>query len=274
MVPSLSQATQEASPCSMDNGKDVGHGRLQILPLTRLLRLEDENEIPILVHGYKVYSAFAKWRYYNVGGALETPDDGHEVTVFYHGDGSAFVKIVPENLGKLQLTMTACFEDGDFEAAWGDAEVVYPDRKPEKFLVARGGTGHTWTSGTIYMDLSESTRHKSLDPIALYKDAIHPVPVPAKDVSFKLITATEGDPPISIDKSTGDITALHIGHALIQTTFEGFSVLTCVAVLENAGFSGGGTVCSELVPTGMTAPLSGFENSDPPREATPHKKPQ
>jgi hypothetical protein len=250
------------------------NGRLQIPQLTQPLKLEEENEIPILLHGYKVHSAFAQWSYYTVDGYVMPPDDGNEAAVMYHADGSAYVKIVPEKLGKVQLTIVASFEDGGLANARADAEVIYPDRDPEKVYVTTEQRGNFQISGTIYMDRSQSSKMERLLPRALYKDAVHPVPIPATDVSFKLITAKESDPPISIDKSTGIVTALHIGHALIQTTFEGFTVLTCVDVMNNASDGSDRTVCSELVPAGMAAPLSGFENSDPPRKATPHKKPQ
>ncbi len=272
VVTGISQTTQDEMPGTAYKVKGIVYGRLQIPPLTKPLKLEEANEIPILVNGYKVHSAFAKWSYYTTDGNLMPPDDGNEVTVMYHADGSAYVKIVPEKLGKLQLSIVASFDDGGLANARADAVVVYPDRKPEKIYVTTTGRGDFRTSRTIYMDLSEMSKMEHLFPRALYKDAVHPVPIPATDVSFMLITTTENDPPITIEESTGIITALHIGHALIQTTFQGFSVLTCVDVLEDAKFTGEGTVCNELVPAGMTAPLTGFEHDRPLFGG--HKKPQ
>lgn len=271
-VAGTSQITQDETSGTSYKVKGIVNGRLQIPALTQTLKLEEANKIPILVNGYKVHSAFAKWSYYTIDGHLMPPDGGNDVTVMYHSDGSAYVSIVPEKLGKLQIAMTVYFEDGGADVARVDAEVVYPDQKPEKFLVATMVTGHTRNSGTIYLDLSESSKHEGLEPIAFYKDAGHPVPIPPTDVSFKLITATESDPPISIDESTGIITALHTGHALIQTTFEGFTVLTCVDIMNNASDGSDRTVCPELVPAGMTAPVTGFEHDGPLFGG--HKKPQ
>jgi hypothetical protein len=190
----------------------------------------------------------------------------------YNADGGAYIQVVPEKIGKLQLTVVACFADGVPSIARTDAEVVLPERVPEKFLVARGGTGHTRTAGTIEMDLTEMFNKVALDPLAVYKGADHPVPIPGKYVTFKVISAAEDEPPISID-NTGRISALHIGHALIQTTFQGLSTLTCVDVISNARFGGSRTVCRELVPEGMTAPTTGIDPNGRGPRVKPLKQP-
>lgn len=133
------QAAQEASPCA--NGKEIPEGRLAIIPLKQPLKLEEANEIRISVHGYNVHSANVSWSYYTVNGDLWSPDARMNVTVMYHADGSPYVRIVPEKLGKLRLALSACFDDGGSAVDSVDAEVVLPERKPEKLLVAKSGTG-------------------------------------------------------------------------------------------------------------------------------------
>jgi hypothetical protein len=137
----------------------------------------------------------------------------------------------------------------------------FEDRKGSWLL---GGGGQTQSSGTIYLDLSEMSSHSGLGPMAIYHGAAQPAPIPPKYLHFKLITANGGDPPISIDETSGRITALKIGHALVQTTFEGLSDLTCVDVMENASDGSDRTNCQELVPAGMAAPLRGYEGKNPP----------
>lgn len=278
VVPCISQASQGNSPCGADKLKIVERC-LQFPPVIEPLKLGEENEIPLLLNGFKVISAEARWMYYTKTGSLPFSMHKKKVKVLYHADGSAYVKISPKKFGRIQLSIGACFEDGSFAEAIIDAEVIFPDRKPEKFLIARGAwSGCTITSGTIYLDLSKSFKGEIICPIILYKGEVHRVRIPAKDVSFKLITASENDPPIILDESTGSIEALHIGHALIQATFQGLSNLTCVAVVKDARFTGNGTACSELVPAGMTAPLTGYEGLREKvkawNEARQHKQPQ
>lgn len=249
-------------------------GRLQIPPLVHPLKLEQANEIPILLHGYKVFGADLSWSYYAYGYSIPSEGFGSkDITVQFHDDGSAYVNFIPERLGKVQLSISACFEDGGMDDAEIDAEVVYPDRKPEKLYIISRQSDDDRPFGTIDLDLSKAFRTERIFPKARYYGASHLVPIPVKDVSFKLITAPDSDPPISLDEKTGQITALHVGHALIQTTFQDLTVLTCVAVWENANFTGEGTVCAELVPEGMTPPSSGFENL-PQWSDKPPRRPQ
>ena len=254
------QVPQEASPCSIDRAKGVAEGRLQLPSLAHQLKLAEANEVPVLLQGYKVHSANAVLRNYNSHGGLESPDDSVEVAVKYHPDGGAYITIVPEKLGKIQLSIAACFADGTLSNAWGDAEVILPDRKPDSLYVISNQSSDDRPSGTIYMGLVRGPKKERLFPKALYQGAHHLVPIPPSLVSFELITAKGAEPPISIDVSSGTITPLHRGHALIKSTFEGFSVLTCVDVMEDASDGSDRTVCKELVPEGMTSPLSGFED--------------
>ena len=52
------------------------------------------------------------------------------------------------------------------------------------------------------------------------------------DVVFTLKTRSD-QPIVELDKSTGGITALHPGHAIIQTSFAGATVDTCVVVMPD-----------------------------------------
>jgi len=264
-------AVQNVSPCAQD--VKIVQGRLEIPALKHPLKLEEANEIPIVVHGYKVYSANASWSYYTNSGDLWPPDDEKVVAVLYHGDDSPYVEIIPEKLGKLRLGISSCFEDGGAASASVDAEVVFPEREPEKLLVAKLGGGYDDTSGTIYMALTERPKRRGLVPLLVYKGASHPTPIPAEKITFKVISANESAPPISIDKSTGEITAHHLGHALVQTTFNGLSTLTCIDVLTDARDGSDRTVCAELVPAGMVAPTTGFDANRSAPQVKPRKQP-
>jgi hypothetical protein len=182
-----------------------------------------------------------------------------DLPILFHRDGSAYVSIIPENLGRLHLQINADFDDGYFDVAKLDtAEVVLPDRKPESFYV------DVHSQGTYCLDLTGRAKGVMMEPMAVYKGAVHPVPIPLHYLQFKLIAEDESHPPISVDKSTGMIMALSYGHALVQTTFEGISTLNCVSVQEDASSGANRLDCSELVPPGMTLPKTGLENVTSP----------
>ena len=239
--------------------KGIAKGRLSIPALVNPLKLEEPNEVPIELRGYKVHSAYVSVSY-NDGYASRYPGfASYYATILYHPDGSAFLRFIPENLGKLHLQINVDFDDGYFDVAKLDtAEVVLPDRKPEKFYVNVG------SHGTLYLDLTGRIKWAVMDPLAVYTGAVHPVPIPTEYLRFKIITENESNPPISVDRSTGTIMAINYGHALVQTTFEGISTLNCVSVQEDASSGANRLDCSELVPPGMTLPKTGLE--DVPRQ--------
>jgi hypothetical protein len=264
-VQGISQTTQSAQDVEDEKafkGIVEVNGRLQILPLTQPLKVGEANDVPIQLHGFKVHSVYATWGYYKGESGSWVTDDGKEVTVLHHPDGSTYVQIEPMKIGRLRLQLGVWFEDGGDEDESIDAEVVFPDRKPEKIFTCRPESGDLKVSGTIYMDMTGMENKRGLCTMALYKDTVYPTPIPLKYLSFRLITDSENDPPISFDESTGIITALHIGHALIQTTFQDMSTLTCVDVLKVVTDGSDRTVCRELVPEGMAVPLTGFEETD------------
>jgi len=272
----VSMFSQEPASGLTDEVKGITVDRLQIPALKQSLRLEETNEIPILLHGFKVKLALAHWNYTDVGDVPQ--GDGEEVTIQYRPDGSAYVNFTPEGLGKVTYGLTIFFEDGYTESERLNAEVVLPKRKPDKVYGFTGmGRESSDGPGTIYLDLSESLntdgldlKERGLDFRALYEGAAHSVPILLKLITFKIISANESDPPIAFNAATGVITALHLGDALLQATFDDVSTLVCVDVVEDSPED---TVCSELVPAGKTAPKS-FRNRSLPPVPKSDKPPQ
>jgi len=239
-------------------------GRLELPHQTRPLKLGMPNNVPVQLHGYAVHSAFAQFTYLDSAG--NTLFDGRETeaALKYNSDGSAYLVVVPERVGKAELWLGVYFEDGGAQSARVGVDVALPDEKPEKFLVASGSDDGE-TRGLIYLDLSSISDHIRLGPEAIYSEDVGPVPIPDEDVQFKIISASAADPPIRLDPSTGWITALHLGHALVQTSFDDLYELTCVDVMEDASGGGDRTNCAELVPPGMTPPSEpSIEGKKPP----------
>jgi hypothetical protein len=256
-------AAQEKAPEPSYRVSGMVKDRLELPHPTLALKLGRPNDVPVQLHGYAVHSTDASFTYFDPSGNTQSYGRDTEVTMKYHPDGGAYVEVFPERVGKAELYIGVFFSDGGVQSARVVAEVALPNEKPDKFLVNRGGDDSE-TTGTVYLDLSAQSNHINLNPKAVYSEEAGPVPIPYENVQFKLISANAADPPIRIDPSTGRIKALHIGHALVQSTFEDFSDLTCVDVMENASYGGDRTNCAELVPPGMDAPLWGDEGKKPP----------
>jgi hypothetical protein len=152
------------------------------------------------------------------------------------------------------------FADGGEERERIDVQVIPSERQPEKLRITLGGDDRRDTP-VVYMDLSEAHRTKHLDPVAIYRNVTSPVPLNASVVTFKLINGGAAE----IDPSTGIVTALNIGQALLETSFGGLSTLTCIDVMQIGG--GLRSRCEELLPPGRRLPLSEMEldPTPPPR---------
>jgi len=85
---------------------------------------------------------------------------------------------------------------------------------------------------------------RTLYPRAVFAKGESPIVLGPQDVTFAVKTAGAA-PVIQLDESTGNLTALRAGHALIQTGFAGAKLDTCVVVMANAT-EGATSNCEEL----------------------------
>jgi hypothetical protein len=151
------------------------------------------------------------------------------------------------------------FADGGFERKTMDLQVGQSAGPPEELVIRSSGGGYRGTP-TLYMGLSEAYRTTRVFPAVIYKNVTTPIPLTASDVTFKLINSTG---TAEIDPSTGIITARSVGQALLETSFGGVSVLTCIDVMNNVQV-GPRSHCEELLPPGRKLPPSGMELDSTP----------
>jgi hypothetical protein len=85
---------------------------------------------------------------------------------------------------------------------------------------------------------------RKLFPVVWYQEHRRPVPLSAGDVKFRLHQAP-GDTVVRLDETTGEVSALHLGHALIETSFAGVKSETCVVVMADLT-AGDSSNCKEL----------------------------
>jgi hypothetical protein len=226
-------------------------GQLQIQTPKTPLKLGKESEVPLMLHERNARLIHIKLSYYDGKGFLEPPDADLVCPILTHADGSTYVEVTPEKSGKVQISITVDFVDGTYDTQFMDTEVTLPNEKPTRFVVVSSGS---MASRTIYLDLSTDRNHIRLFPKAYYANETRPVPIPLKNVTFRIIlpVSAQGDSaPIALDTTTGMVTAHHIGHALIETKFGDLSSLTCIGVLEDRDDGSDKTDCLELVPAGM-----------------------
>lgn len=245
-------------------------GRVQIPTVTEPMKLAEPNPISLQSNGEKVTSVVASWAYYNSSGFIERPFNENDdiLPVSDDSSGSASVSVTPRRLGKVQLMLFISFADGGVERKTIDLQVGRSSRQPEKIVITPRGGDPTRDTPVLYLDLSETNRTERLFPAAIYKNVKNPVRLTASDVTFKVINGGAAE----IDPSTGIVTALNLGQALLETSFGGVSTLTCIDVMENVG-GGLRSRCEDLLPPGRALPPSGMELDPTPPPAIKVRRP-
>jgi hypothetical protein len=105
--------------------------------------------------------------------------------------------------------------------------------------------------GTIWLSLDKEVRC-SVVIGAIYVGVPKMVTINPLFVRFKLRT-NDTTSPVNIEKATGLLSAVHTGHALLETDFGGMSNFTCVNVNEKFDITGGTDYrsrCEELLASG------------------------
>lgn len=227
--------------------------RIEVIPPHKLI-LAQEAEIPLVLHSQGLASvnvSQVQYRYPNRQG----PDPAHgsemKVPILNHADGSPYIKIIPMRLGQVELDLSGIFPDGGLFHKEVKFDVEPPERKPVKLVVGQGGSPQS-TTPVILMHLSGENRN-SLNVNAQYDNVAELLEI---DPSFPrfVVRTRDNKPIIHLDESTGIITPLNVGQALIETWFGGKKNLTCVEVTQNIGDWYDHSLCKGLLASGEELP--------------------
>jgi hypothetical protein len=217
------------------------HGRISIKTPGQPLHLGEENELALFLKGPPIVHLSVMQSAASADGVSPSIEGGDgEVTVQHHPDGSAYVSVVPQALGKIEFRLISFFSDGGMESDSATVPVIAV-KPPRKLEVNAGVMFHS----TITMDLSGRWRKENIWFTADYPGIKRPLAIPAKEAHFNVKTA-KGETSIRFDPATGEIDALRLGPALIETTYRGLTVETCVLVTENSEFGAYRSNCDAL----------------------------
>jgi hypothetical protein len=236
--------------------------RVEILAPEHNLKLAEENEIPIRIHFPGLVKIDSQQLLY-APSDMKTrllpylPEGGFAVLpILYHADGSAYVKVIPRRLGQIVFEIWANFPDGGYVKTETVLTVGLPDRLPQKLIIGQLGVPNANTPQmTVY--LKPETARRALTTGVVYENLKEQIQIDPAFVSFEVRTANDAS-IIELDKSTGSIKPLQVGEALVQTTFGGWTNLTCVVVEEQFDPNMGATQnCKSLLLPGekLGAPI-------------------
>jgi hypothetical protein len=217
--------TAQAQKNAADFRRFHADDRVEVVVPPHSLTLAEENEIPLRIHVEGLTSLSSYQTQYHVENARlrdEVDGSGTNLTILHHADGSAYVNVVPLRLGKVEFSFRGIFPDRVSSKAVVTFDVEPPTRRP-RALAVDGGAPFPYS----YLN---RTSKISLDVDARYDNIKAWIRINPTFAKFKV---RQADDVINLDESTAVVTPLHVGHALVETSFGGLTKLTCVVVREN-----------------------------------------
>jgi hypothetical protein len=207
----------------------LAEGRVEVLAPAQPLKLAEENEIALRIHApglTRVSIEQADITYVPRDRAVFDNSAYALLPVLHRDDGSTYIKVTPRFLGQLILRLKAFFPDGGLTKTESIFTVEPPERAPTKLVVGLNGSMRNLRKMWVY--LKPDTDKYALTVGAFYEGVKDQVPIDASYVSFKIRTKEEAS-IIELDKY-GSIKPLQLGEAVVETTFGGWTNLTCVLV--------------------------------------------
>jgi hypothetical protein len=227
-------------------------GRLEVEAPLQSLRLAEEGEVPLRIHASGLAKVESQQLIY-APKDMETrlvpsiPKGGFAVLPILHrSDGSAYVKVTPRHLGKVVLKFRAYFPDGGYTNTETILNVGPPARSPLRLIVGQPGIpANNIREMRLY--LQGGLSKDALTIGAIYDNVKEQIQIDPTLASFVVRTANNVS-VIDLDTSTGRIKPLQPGEALIETTFGGWSNLSCVLVEDKWAANEGATPdCKSLL---------------------------
>jgi hypothetical protein len=232
--------------------------RVEILSPPGDLRLAEEAEIPLAIHAKGLVSVNTGQSRYHNGTSSDAPGifgSGVTLPILHHEDGSAYIKVTPMGLGTIQLDIGGRFSDGGYFDKTIELQVGVPEHKPIKLVVGQGGMPNS-PSPVIFLQIGP--HRNSVNVNALYGNVKELIEIPASFAKFTV--RSHDDPPaIHLDESTGIITPIHVGQALVITRFAGLKHLSCVIVTQNVFDGYVHPPCKNLLASGEALELPSME---------------
>ena len=243
VVAANNQAVIATSQETNQNGKSGWHvtlvdDRVEVIkPLPKLV-LGEGNEIPLKIGAPGLTSIYSYQTQF-LGKDQTIPDriegSSNSLGILHHEDGSTYISLVPMRLGKVELTLLGKFGDGGISRTRVVLDVDTPKRKPERLIVAQTGDPKVNADKvTVYLNGMKGDgklTNTFLVVKAQYGDVKEPMQIDPTFVKFT-VRNIDDTQIIHLNESTGFITPIKLGHALIETRFGGLKNLTCV-VVEN-----------------------------------------
>lgn len=187
-------------------------------------------------------------KYFGTSHAPVTYDETQWNPLIRETDGTLLVKIVPLRVGMAEFGIRVLFADGGVAARRFQVPVKPPADQPAHLFNAledewHGDRPDPVTTLHLLMKAPDNTR--TMFPYVAWGNAGLPIALNPSDVGFA-VRSEGGAPVVRLDATTGTMTALRTGHALVTMRYAGAESDACVVVMHDLT-NGDNSNCEDLL---------------------------
>jgi hypothetical protein len=250
-------------------GRFVADDRLEIVAPAHPLNVAEDNPIEMNVHGATVARVECE-----AGNSGCVPRDGYgkvppPLSFEQSANGKVVVQIFPAqlNTGDSEFKFAVLFADGGVACRTLSASVGFGTKQPRGINMPCGNDSYGNPNAPLRLFAPDHGRPAS-PTTNLWIDACYDgipgfVVLPPKVVTYRVLS-DEDQLPIQVDSTTGQVTALRPGQALLERKFRGLKSETCFVVAPSAEQDAGDLSNCRVLRAKYAAPLP-----EPPPPKTP-----
>ena len=250
-------------------GRFVADDRLEIVAPAHPLNVAEDNPIEMNVHGATVARVECE-----AGNSGCVPRDGYgkvppPLSFEQSANGKVVVQIFPAqlNTGDSEFKFAVLFADGGVACRTLSASVGFGTKQPRGINMPCGNDSYGNPNAPLRLFAPDHGRPAS-PTTNLWIDACYDgipgfVVLPPKVVTYRVLS-DEDQLPIQVDSTTGQVTALRPGQALLERRFRGLKSETCFVVAPSAEQDAGDLSNCRVLRAKYAAPLP-----EPPPPKTP-----
>jgi hypothetical protein len=221
--------------CDDRRGRFIADERLEIVPPTHPLNVAELNAVTLKIHGAQVARVACDGNCRPITHSIQP--DASVLPYQERPDGKIVVQIFPWKSGTVHYDLAVFFEDGGVARKSFDAEVGFGSEKPRGINLSCGSDSYPNPNLPVFLSLPEpglpTFGSGSMLIDACYEGIKSFVELPPNLVTYRIFSDTEAA-VISVDQTTGKLTPIRAGEALLEREFHGLKTDTCVVVLTGS----------------------------------------
>jgi len=217
--------------CDDRRGRFIADDRLEIVPPTHPFNVAEFNTVTLKTHGAKVARVGCSQHCLPISNSSGT--DVPTLGFQEQPDGNNVVQIFPWESGSVHYDLAVYFVDGGVARKTLDTNVGFGSKNPRGINLSCGSDSYPDPNLPIFLFLPDTKLQAPATPWinACYEGVKSSVQLPTNLITSRILGDDE-NPVVTVNPTTGLLTPLRTGEALLEREFRGLKTNTCVVVLS------------------------------------------